>query len=290
MYKTIEKRMEELPLPQRALLKTFYQVSRIGWHFNFKIGKSLFRGLHEKSGLGTIRMMVSGGAPLAREITEWFNLVGFTMLEGYGLTECAPVVSVNRPDRTKFGSIGPPLPNLEVAIDNPSIDGIGEIKVRGQNTTPGYIDNPSATAALLKEGWLHTGDVGKIKRGYLYITGRKKNLIVSAAGKNIYPEEIEAALHMSPFVLESVVIGKKKETRMGEDVFATIVPNLDEIKMRLPGKNEIMSPEEVRSIIDKEVQAVNNRLADYKRIDRFEIRIDEFEKTSTKKIKRNLYR
>jgi long-chain acyl-CoA synthetase len=290
MYKTIEKRLEELPLPKRIYLKICYQISRLGWHLNLNVGKFLFRGLHRKSGLGTIRMMVSGGAPLPKEIAEWFNLVGFTFLEGYGLTECAPVVAVNCPKSIRFGSVGPPLPNVEIDIDNPSPDGVGEIKVRGASTTPGYIDNPTATAALLIEGWLYTGDFGKMSRGHLHITGRKKNLIVSAAGKNIYPEEIEAALHLSPFILESVIIGKKKDTKMGEEVFAMVVPNLDEIKRHLAHTGDIVPPDDIRLIIDKEVQAVNDRLADYKRINRFEIRMDEFEKTSTRKIKRNLYR
>ena len=115
-------------------------------------------------------------------------------------------------------------------------------------------------------------------------------MIVSAAGKNIYPEEIEAALHLSPFILESIIVGKKKETKMGEEVFAMVVPNLDEIKRHLSHPGDAVAPDEIRMIIDKEVQAVNNRLADYKRINRFEIRMEEFEKTSTKKIKRNLYR
>ncbi len=245
--------------------------------------------MREKAGLGSLRMMVSGAAPLPPKIAEWFNLIGFDFLEGYGLSECAPVVAVNRPHDISFGSVGPPLPTIKMAIEDPSPDGVGEIKVKGPNNTIGYLDNHQATAELLKDGWLYTGDMGKMKKGRLYITGRKKNVIVSAAGKNIYPEEIEAALHLSPFILESIVLGRKKGSKMGEEVHAIIVPDMEQVKRQHDVGIDSPEPEKVRQVIEDEVKSVNERLADYKRLVRFELRFDEFEKTSSRKIRRALY-
>lgn len=289
MYSSIAKRIAELSFGTRVVFQLTYWVSRAGWLLHFKAGKILFRSFRKKAGLESIRLLISGGAPLPKEIARWFNIVGFDLLEGYGMTECSPVISVNRPDDIKFGSVGRPLPNVEVDIHEPSAEGIGEIKVKGPNVTLGYYQNPSASAAILKDNWLYTGDMGRFKNGHLYITGRKKNLIVSAAGKNIYPEEIEAALHMSPFILESVVLGRRKDKKMGEEIFATIVPDLEQIKLHLKMEVEEMNLKQIREIVEEEVRSVNQRLADYKRLNRFEIRIEEFEKTSSRKIRRNLY-
>ncbi|MCX6830173.1 MAG: AMP-dependent synthetase/ligase [candidate division Zixibacteria bacterium] len=290
MYKTIEKRIEESPFARRLTYRLLYGVSRLAWNFKIRAGKSLFRKLRNNAGLGSIRLLISGGAPLPAEIAEWFNLVGFDFLQGYGMTECSPVVSVHRPHDIRFESVGSPLPALSVEIDNPSPEGIGEIKVKGPSNTPGYLDNAKATAELIRDGWLYTGDMGRLSNGHLYITGRKKNLIVSAAGKNIYPEEIENALLMSPYILESVVLGRKKDNKMGEEIFAAIVPDLERIKSHEKVQGQEPGPEQIQQIIDAEVTAVNDRLADYKRINRFEVRYQEFEKTSSRKIKRSLYR
>jgi len=148
--------------------------------------------MRKKAGLDSIRLMVSGGAPLPSEISINFSFMGIDFVEGYGLTETAPVLCVNPSEKVKFGSVGPPLANVEMKIHEPDPNGVGEIIVRGPMVTPGYLDNPEETARLIRDGWLHTGDIGRIDDdGYLFISGRKKNLIVSAAGKNIYPEEID---------------------------------------------------------------------------------------------------
>ncbi|UCD94384.1 MAG: AMP-binding protein [Candidatus Zixiibacteriota bacterium] len=289
LYLAISRRMQDLPLPKRLSFKTLYAGRKVGWKLGVNVGPTLFKSLRTKAGLGSIRMLISGGAPLPQRVAEWFNLIGFSFLPGYGLTECSPVVSVARLDDIRFDSVGPPLPGVKVAIDNPSRDGIGEIKVRGGNNTPGYLDNPDATAELIKEGWLYTGDLGKIEKGHLYITGRKKNLIVSGGGKNIYPEEIEGELNLSDYILESLVFGKEKVGKAGEEIWAVIVPDVELIKSVQPDREKEPSPKDIRDLLEKEVAAVNHRLADYKRIVRFEVRMDEFEKTSTRKIKRRLY-
>jgi long-chain acyl-CoA synthetase len=289
LFNAISRRIQDLPLPKRISFKTLYAGSRIGWKLKRKVGRTLFRSLRSKAGLDTIRMLVSGGAPLPPSVAEWFNLIGFSFLPGYGLTECSPVVSVNRFDEIRFDSVGPPLPGVEVAVDNPSADGIGEILVKGGNNTPGYLDNPDATAELIKDGWLYTGDLGKIEKGHLYITGRKKNLIVSGGGKNIYPEEIEAELNLSDYVLESLVFGREKAKKAGEEIWAIIVPDIERVKLAQSKGDKEPSPGHIREVLEGEVAAVNRRLADYKRIVRFEVRLEAFEKTSTRKIKRSLY-
>jgi long-chain acyl-CoA synthetase len=289
LYAAINRKISELPLAKRISLKAFYSASRAGWRMKRKAGRTLFRGLREKASMGSIRMLISGGAPLPERVGKWFNLVGFDFLEGYGMTECSPVISVNRPNDIRFGSVGPPLPNIDLEIDNPSSDGVGEIKVKGPNTTAGYLNNPEATADLIRDGWLYTGDMGRVVNSHLNITGRKKNLIVSGGGKNIYPEEVESELNLSEYILESLVVGRKKADRAGEEVWALIVPDIELLKSAAGSAEGGLSPQRIRETIKREVKAVNNRISDYKRITNFEIRTEEFEKTSTKKIKRNLY-
>lgn len=289
IYNSITRKIEELPFHKRVFLKIFFNISSFGWSLGLKPGRLLFRGLRHRAGLGSIRLFVSGGAPLPAEIARWFNLTGFDFLEGYGLSECAPVVAVNRPHKIQFGSVGPPLPNIEVKIVEPSSDGVGEIAVKGENITAGYLNNRRATEELICDGWLYTGDLGQVKDGYLYITGRKKNVIVSAAGKNIYPEEIEAELMLSPCILEALVLGRKRSGKMGEEVCAIILPDLEQINRYPPATTGESGESVIRRIIKEEVEAVNNRLADYKRLCQFEIRTEEFEKTSSRKIKRTLY-
>jgi len=286
LYNAINRKIKELSPIKKAALKAFYTASQMGRKLKQNPGRVLFRGLRRKAGLESIRLLVSGGAAIPSRIAEWFNLVGFVFLQGYGMTECSPVVSVNRADDNKFGSVGPPIPGIEVEIDGKSPDGIGEIKVRGGNTTPGYLGNPEATSKLLRDGWLYTGDLGKIENNHLYITGRKKNLIISGGGKNIYPEEIEAELNLSAIILESIVIGRHISGRAGEEIWAIIVPDLEYINET--GKPE-KAPKEIRNMIAMDVKAVNQRLAAHKRISGFEISLDELEKTTTRKVKRNLY-
>ena len=245
--------------------------------------------MRERAGLASIRIFVSGGAPLPKKIAVFFNLIGFTLLEGYGLTETSPVLTANRLDDIKFGSVGRAVSGVEVKINDPDKDGIGEIIARGGNITPGYKDNPQATAELIRDGWLYTGDLGKLKNGYLYITGRAKNLIVSAAGKNIYPEEIEEHLFASPYIFEAVVFGRKKKDKQGEDVLAVIVPDLDQVAVDFDISLDSPDMTELKKVMDKIVSEVNSSMSGYKHINSFEIQLEELEKTSTKKVKRFVY-
>ena len=290
MYHSMQRGITAAPVHKRALVKTLTAVSAAGWKLGGKWGKPLFGSLREKIGLGSIRLFVSGGAALPPRVCRCFNLMGFDFLQGYGLTETAPVLTANRPDDIKFGSVGPPLQNVEVKIFEPDKTGIGEIIARGENITPGYRNQPNKTAELLRDGWLHTGDLGKIKDGHVWVTGRKKNLIISAAGKNIYPEQIEEQLLESGYIMEVVVFGRAKQGRPGEEVRAVIVPDLEQFKAEFGMSVERPDLNKIKSVIKGAVAETNSQMSDFKRIGGYSIQLDELDKTSTKKVKRFLYK
>lgn len=289
MYQSIERAIKNAPVFRRLLFRTFFGLSAATNKVGFDLGKPLFASLRKKAGLDTIRLFVSGGAALPSRIARFFNLLGFCLMPGYGLTECSPVVSVNRPGKIKFGSSGPLLEGIELKIDNPDVRGVGEILVKGENNTPGYKNNPTETAKLIRDGWLYTGDLGCLKGGHLWITGRAKNLIVSAAGKNIYPEELEERLLESPMVQELVVFGRTKEGKQGEEVRAVIVPDLEYFLESGQSEADPVLRGRIRTEIEGLVTQFNSEVSDYKRISGFEVSFVELEKTSTKKIKRFLY-
>lgn len=290
IYHSIRRAINNAPKSKRLLFNMFYSTSSFGWKLNRRWGKELFKSIRHKAGLGTIRMFVSGGAAMSPQITEFYNYIGFNFFQGYGLTECSPVVTANRPDNIKFGSVGPLMPGIDVKIHEPDETGVGEIIVKGDNVTPGYRNNPEETAKLIRNGWLFTGDLGKIEDGHLWITGRKKNLIVSAAGKNIYPEQIEEKLLESMFIMESVVFGRTREGKQGEEVCALIVPDLEQFKSE--HNIDIENPDytTVEKIIKEEVDRINQQMSQFKRISNFKIQLGELEKTSTKKVKRFIYK
>ncbi|HOP08173.1 MAG TPA: AMP-binding protein [candidate division Zixibacteria bacterium] len=289
MHHNFIKRISEVPKHQQVMFQTFMAASRIGWKLGGRPGKRLFRPLRRKAGLDSIRIFCSGGAPLPPHISEFFNMLGFDFLQGYGMTEASPVISVNRPENIEFGSVGPPIGNVEVRIDNPTSDGIGEIVVRGDSVTSGYKDNPKLTEELICDGWLHTGDLGRMYNGHIWITGRGKNVIVSAAGKNIYPEELEEKLLESDLVMEAIVFGRNRETRQGEEVRALIVPNMESIATRFGISETTRNPEKIREIFRDVIAGVNQRVAEFKRISAFDLQFEELAKTSTRKVKRYLY-
>jgi len=290
MYHSIKRKIESAPLARRAIFKILYWLSGAGWSLNQRWGRALFRGLREKGGFGSVRMFVSGGAAVPPYINRFFNLIGFDFLQGYGMTECSPVISVNRPDDNRFASVGPPLENLDISIHDPDEHGVGEILIKGDSITPGYKNEPEKTAELIKDGWLYTGDLGMLKHGHLWITGRKKNLIVSSAGKNIYPEQIEEYLLTSKYILETVVFGRKKEGKQGEEVCAIIVPDIEQFKtdhgIKLDSPDTVL----IENIILGEVATINRDMADYKRVGNIKVQLEELEKTSSKKVKRFVYK
>ncbi len=234
---------------------------------------------------GRLRVFIVGAAAVNPQIAEMFDKLGLNSLQGYGLTECAPLVAGNTDFFKRNDSAGLPIPNVEYKIENPNEEGVGEIIVKGPNVMLGYYNMPEETEKVLKDGWFHTGDLGKIdENGFLYITGRCKSVIVTKNGKNIYPEEIESYLNDNPLISESLVLGVQKENDDETYVNAQIFPNIEAITEYLKGT--VPTKEEIKKIMSNVVSNVNSKIPNYKHIKNFIVRDKEFEKTTTQKIKR----
>ena len=234
---------------------------------------------------GRLRVFIVGAAAANPNILSDFRNLGLNSLQGYGLTECSPLVAGNTDFFQKDDSAGLPIPNVEYKIDNPNSEGVGEIIVKGPNVMIGYYNNEEETKKAIRNGWFYTGDLGKIdENGYLYITGRCKSVIVTKNGKNIYPEEVEYYLNDNPLISESLVLGIKKDNDDETYINAQIYPNMEAIKESLKGS--IPTKEELWKIISDVVNSVNKKLPNYKHIKNFIIRDQEFEKTTTQKVKR----
>ncbi len=267
----------------------FSTISGMASVFRF-LRKPLFNKVRKEMGLDNLRLTVSGGAALSFKVAQGLEMLGIPILQGYGLTEAAPVISVNPPDRPKNNSVGKPLPGVEVKIFEPGADGIGEIIVRGPNIMLGYYKNQKATEEVLRQGWLYTGDLGYIdSEGYIYITGRKKSLIVTATGKNIIPEELEEKIIASKWVKEVLVVPRIDPDSKKEEVCALIYPDYELLEQHSISQNTTLGFSDIEKIFREEIKKINEHLPAYKRITKFEIREEEFPKTTTQKIKRHMF-
>ena len=247
------------------------------------LDRKIFSEIIETFG-GRLRLIVTGAAPMDPRVAEDFMRMGIDVYIGYGLTECAPLVACNNDRLMLPDSIGTPIPGAEVAIYNPDALGVGEIWVRGPMVMNGYYKNEEATAQVITpDGWFRTGDIGTCDRHNCYkITGRSKNVIVTKNGKNIFPEEVEHYLNTNPVIEESIVYADN-----GDDettVSAMIYPNFEQIKNNL--KRQEITKEDVQKTVDEAVKDVNRKLPKYKKIRNYDISETEFEKTTTRKIKR----
>ncbi len=284
----IRKNLAKLSRGKKLALGLLKSVSRVADVFTGgRTTRALYKTVREQMGLDRAKYIVSGGAALPRWVSAGLEEMGFPILQGYGLSEASPVVSVNPPDAPRNASVGIPLPYCEVRIMDPGEGGIGEIAVRAPFVMQGYYNNPEATREVITpDRWLLTGDMGYIDPdGYIYITGRKKAVIVTKGGKNIFPEEIEEKLTQRELIAEAMVFGGKNPKTGEEDVQAIIYPN-----MELIGKMGLASEERIYELVKREVDAVNAGLADYKKVRRFALRFEEFPKTTTIKIKRHLFK
>ncbi len=281
IYKQLMNQVAKKPGGPRKL-KLGIRLSNIAGVFGLDIRKKLFAEIHDALG-GHLRLFISGAAAIDPEVSKGFRSIGIKLVQGYGLTECAPIVALNRNCWFKDDAAGLPLPGLKVVIDSPNSEGIGEIKVQGPSVMSGYYENKEATEAAIRDGWFYTGDMGFIDSdGFVHITGRMKNVIVTKNGKNVYPEEIETLLNRSDYIKESLVYGMD-----GKDdvvVCAQIVPDKEKIDEDI--KNGVIGQQDVQSIINAEVKRINKDLVTYKYVKEFTLRDTEFEKTTTKKIKR----
>lgn len=292
MMDGIKRKLAQAPASKRVLISTLFGIEKMGKKLGLSLGPTLFHSLREKAGMSSLRMLISGGAALPPHVAEWFNSLGFLLFQGYGLTETSPITNVNRVGMIVHTSVGPAIPGAEIRIDNPGPDGHGEICVRGPMVMKGYYKNEEATRAVIdKDSWFYTGDVGYLdERGLLYISGRMKNVIVTTGGKNVYPEEVEFYINQSPFVLESLVIGRPIPDTTSEEVYAMVVPNYEYFDEQGELRGLGYTTEEIEAVVRREVADAIAQIAEYKRPKKFDIREEEFEKTSTKKIKRFLYK
>ena len=265
-------------------LKKGIKISNFLLKLHIDVRSKLFSDIHESLG-GKLTTVISGAAAIDPEIAKGLRDLGINLIQGYGLTECSPICTVNRFSQYKDDAAGLPMPGVTVNIDNPADDGIGEIVVKGDNVMLGYYKNEAATKAVLNNGVFKTGDLGFIDNdGFLHITGRQKNVIVTKNGKNIFPEELETYLSRSPFVQECMVYGV--DTDDGDLTIAVqVLPDMTEIEKERGRQPELS---EIQSIIEEEVEKVNHNMQHFKRISHVILRHDEFAKTTTKKIKRHV--
>jgi len=261
---------------QRKKFEFGKKLSKFLLKLGIDVRRKLFKQILDELG-GEVRAVVCGAAALNTKVAEDFNAIGVYTVQGYGLTETAPVVSGENKDTLGYNSCGKPLLNVEVKINNPNEDGIGEIAVKGPNVMLGYYENEEATKEVLKDGWFYTGDLGYLgKKGHIYIAGREKSVIVLKNGKNIYPEEIETLISNLPYVAENMVFGYPK----GDDLVlsAKIVYNPEYFKV--DSKNKIQSK------IWSDIKQINTKLTTFKHIKKLIVTDEPMIKTTTAKVKR----
>ena len=280
MRRAIADGIERRPMALRVLIKllmVFAYLARRRTGIN--LGRVVFASVHHQLG-PSLRLLVSGGARLDPEVARFFFSLGFTLLEGYGLTETAPVVTFTSPTRMKPGSVGLPIPGVEVRIVNPDSSGIGEVAVAGPNVMRGYDANPQATADAIRDGWFHTGDLGYLDGdGYLFLTGRAKELIVTAGGKNIVPEELEALYQRSPAIGEIGIVGVARAGEGGAGLHAVVVPDFEYVKT--------LKIVDVRQLIKTELTRIGLTLPSYKRMSGLTIVRTPLPRTRLEKLQRH---
>ena len=247
------------------------------------VKRKVFKEIYDNLG-GRLRLVVSAAAPIEPAVGKWFEDIGIMFLQGYGLTETAPISAVTPDFDTRVGSAGKVVCCNEIMIENPNEKGEGEILIKGDTVMLGYYEAPELTAEAIVDGWFHSGDIGFMDEDdFVYITGRIKNVIVTQNGKNIYPEEIEGLLSRVPEIAECMVYGKEVSGEKELIITAKVIPDYDQIAaLHGEGKTE----EEIYKIIWKQIKMVNHKLTNYKCVKKLEIKTDAFEKTTTMKIKR----
>lgn len=265
-------------------LKKAVAISNVLRKVGIDLRKKLFAKVHNTFG-GKLRLLISGGAPVDPDMLTALQNLGLNIIQGYGLTECSPILAVNRDVFYHNASAGMVLPSVEVKTVDVDEDGNGEIVAKGDNVMIGYYEDEKTTSEVLIDGWFYTGDIGYIDEDrFVFITGRKKNVIITNNGKNIFPEEIENLVLRQPFMKEIVVYGKEENGDVS--VAAEIFPDFDALKDEL---KETYSDEEVRRVIGEQIKVVNKLLTGYKTIRFFDIRDKEFEKTTKLSIKRSAF-
>jgi len=282
LYKKINASIEKGG--KAGLVNSMIHVTNALKTVGIDIKRKVFSEIYENLG-GNLRFIVSAAAPIDAKVGKWVQDIGIMFLQGYGLTETAPIAALTPEYETKVGSAGKPVICADIKIHNPNENGEGEVWIKSKTLMLGYYENEEATNEVMHDGWFNAGDIAYMDDdGFLYITGRSKNVIVTQNGKNIYPEEIELVLGKVEEIKECMVYGKQlNEDDKELTITVRVIPNYEKIEEKY-GKD--LSEEKIYDIIWNEIKQVNRKLTSYKAIKRLEIKKDEFEKTTTMKIKR----
>ena len=279
MYKKVMKSIEKKG--KLETVKKGIKISNFLLKFGIDIRRKIFKEIHDNLG-GKVRLFVAGGAALDPETEKGFNALGVRTLQGYGLTESSPVIAAEDDKYQRLGSIGKAFPSLDVKIEHPNEEGIGELLAKGPSIMLGYYNNEEATKETLEDGWLHTGDLARIDEdGYIFISGRKKFVIVLKNGKNIYPEELETLVNKIEGVKESFVYGRPEED--GDYKICSKIVYDKELVEDIYGTKE---EEKLKELIWQEVKKVNKTMPAYKYIREISLTDKDLIKTTTQKIKR----
>lgn len=281
MYSTVQKELEKRK--KLKLVNFLIGLSNFLLKLHIDIRRKLFKQLIDALG-GSMRFIISGGAPLDKKISNWFNSIGIYLVQGYGLTETSPVISAENSYERRAGSVGKPMQDVEIQIVDKDTTGIGEITAKGPNVMLGYYNDKTLTDTVIKDNWFHTGDLGYIdKDGFLFITGRKKDMIVLKNGKKVFPEELELLINNLEEVEESFIYGLPEDNDKNDVKIAVkIVYDEKNIKSKHPD----MSEEELHTLLWNKIKDINKTLPMYKYIKDMTLTTEPLIKTSTQKIKR----
>ena len=285
LYKAIWKNIRKQG--KEATVKKVMAISRKTKKIGLDLNKMLLKDIYKVFG-GRMRVLISGGAAIDPAILQFFNDLGFVAVQGYGLSECAPMAALN-PDQHKWmrnASVGHIMPGMQVKIIDKGEDGVGEICIKGPNVMMGYYQMPEETAKVIQDGWFLTGDLGYTDdEDFIYITGRKKNVIITRNGKNVFPEELEYYLGRVDAVAESMVWAEPDESGQDDTIVASIRPDM-EVVTSIIGEESAKDEEKVKELLWKFVDEINEDLPLFKKIKKISVRQEEFEKNTAHKIKR----